>query len=92
MDYISQSLTHFSKGNIECVLKCTKLLQKQAHGYMFQTNCSSIKQRYMTLGYFFKKRGNNKHTCPIFDNEFLVSSKKNVYQKLYFPNQTGGHM
>ena len=75
MDYISQSLTICSKINIECVLKCTKFPQKQANGYMFQTNCSSIKQRYMKLGYL-KKGGNNKHTCPIFDNEFLASSKQ----------------
>ena len=28
MDYMSQMLTHFSKGNIECVHHCIKTLQK----------------------------------------------------------------
>ena len=31
----------------------------------------------MKLGYcFHKKRGKNKNTCPIFDNDFLASSKQ----------------
>ena len=69
--------THCSKGNFEYVLKCTKFPQKQANGYMFQTKCSLIKQRNMKLGDCFqKKRGNNKHTCPMFDNDFLASSKQ----------------
>ena len=75
MDYIPQSPTHCSKGNLECVLKCTKFSQKQANGYMLHTNCLSIKQQYMKLGDFFK-RGKNKHTCPMFDNYFLASSKQ----------------
>ena len=55
MEYISQSPTHCSKGNIECVLKCTKFPQKQANSYMFQTKRSSIKQQYMKLGDCLKK-------------------------------------
>ena len=66
MDYISQSPTHFSKVNIECVLKCTKFPQKQANGYMFQTNCSSIKQRCIKLGDGFQKRGGIISTHALF--------------------------
>ena len=76
MDYISQSPAHCSKGNIEYVLQCTKFPQNKSNGYMFQTNCSSIKQRYMKLGVFFKKMVKNNHTCPMFDNYFLASSKQ----------------
>ena len=76
MDYISQPPTHCSKGNIECVLNCTKYPQKQTNGYMFHTNCSSIKQQYMKLGDCLKKRVKNKHIFPMFDNDFLASSKK----------------
>ena len=43
MDYIPQSPTNCSKGNIKCVLQCTKIPEKQTHGYMFQTKCSSTK-------------------------------------------------
>ena len=95
MDYISQSRTHCSKVSIECVLKCTIFPGKQANGYMFDTNYSSIKHRYKKLGDAFNKKGvNNKHTCPIFDNEFLASSKqiKLCLRDYIFSNQTGGHM
>ena len=69
MDYISQSPIHFSKGNIKYVLKLTKFPGKQAHGYMFETNCLSIEHRYKKFcDDFNKKRGKNKYTCPIFDN------------------------
>ena len=57
MDYISQSPTHFSERNLGCVLQCTKFPDKQTNGYIFQTNCSSIKQRYMKLGYGLQKKG-----------------------------------
>ena len=50
MDYISQSPTHFSKVNPECVLQCTKFHHKQNNGLIFETNLSSIKQRLMKLG------------------------------------------
>ena len=53
MDYISQSPTYCPKGNLESVLQCTKFPQKQVNGYMVKTNCSSIKQRYIKLGYYF---------------------------------------
>ena len=57
MAYISQSPTHYSKGNLEYVLQCTKFLDKQTNGYIFQKKSSSIKQLYMKLGDFFKKKG-----------------------------------
>ena len=67
MDYISQSPIHCSKVNIECVLKFTKFPGKQANGYIFKTNCSSIEHRYKKVGNGFnKKRGNNKYTRPMF--------------------------
>ena len=56
MDYISQSPTHCSKGNIEYVLHCTKFPGKKTNGYIFQTNCSSIKQCYMKLGDGFREK------------------------------------
>ena len=69
MDCISQSPTHCSKVNIECVLKCTKCPGKEANGYMFEMKCSSIEQLYKKLDDGFnKKRSKNKHTCPMFDN------------------------
>ena len=36
--------------NHEYILKCTKFTGKQANGYMFETNCSSIKQQYNKFG------------------------------------------
>ena len=56
MYYISQSPTHISKINIECVLKCTKFPGEQVNGYMFETNCSSIKHQYRKVGYGFNKK------------------------------------
>ena len=38
MDYISQSPIHCSKGNLKCVLKCTKFPEKKGNGYMSKTN------------------------------------------------------
>ena len=44
---------------------------------MFETNCSSIEHRYNKLGDGFnKKRGENKHTCPMFNKILLASSKQ----------------
>ena len=44
---------------------------------MFKKNCSSIEYQYKNLGDGFnKKRGKDKFTCPIFDNEFLASLKQ----------------
>ena len=77
MEYIPQSPTNCSKGNLECVLQWTKFSDKQTNGFIFQTNYSSIKQRYMKLGDGFrKKRGKNKHTCPMIDHYFLEYSKQ----------------
>ena len=70
-------LTHFSKVNLDCVHQCTKFHQKQNSVLIFETNCSSIRQRFMKLGDgLLKKGGKNKHTCPIFDNDFLASSNQ----------------
>ena len=77
MDYISQSPTHCSKYNLQCVLQCTKFTHKQNNGLIFQKNWSSIKQRYMKLGDGLqKKRSKNNLTCPMFDNDFLASSNQ----------------
>ena len=77
MDYISQILTHFSKVNLECVHQCIKIHQKKTNGLIFETTCSSIKQRLNKLGDgLLSKIGKNKHTCPIFDNDFLASSNQ----------------
>ena len=77
MDYISQMLTHCSKCNIDCVHQCIKIHQKETNVLISETNCSSIRQRSKKLGYgLLSKRGKNKHTCPIFDNDFLASSNQ----------------
>ena len=77
MDYISQSLTHCSKSNLQRFLQCTKFPDKQNNGLISQKNCSSIKQRYMKIGDGLqRKRGKNKHKCPMFDNNFLASSNQ----------------
>ena len=57
MDYISQSPTHCSKGNLQCVLQCTKFPDNQNNGLIFQKKCSSIKQGYMKLGDGLRKKG-----------------------------------
>ena len=76
MDYISQMVTHCSKGNLECVHQCIKI-HKKTNGLIFGKNCFSIKQRFKKLGNgLLSKRGKNKHTCPIFDNDFLASSNQ----------------
>ena len=60
MDYITQMLTYCSKGNLDCVHQCTKFHQKQTNGLIFDTNCSSIRQRFVKLGDgLLRKRGNN---------------------------------
>ena len=77
MDYISQSSIHFSKVNLKCILNCTKFTGKQANGYMFETNCSSIEHQYKKIGDGFNKKGEkNNHTCPMFDNKLSASSKQ----------------
>ena len=77
MDYISQMLTHFSKSNLECVHQCIKIHQKQTNGLIFETKCSSIRQRFKNLGDgLLSKKGKNKHTCSIFDNDSLASSNQ----------------
>ena len=77
MEYISQMLTHYSKGNLECVHQCIKINRKETNGLIFETKCSSIKQRFKKLGDgLLSKRGKNKHTCPIFDNDFLAYSNQ----------------
>ena len=65
-----------NKDNLGCVLQCTQFPGKKTNGYIFQKNCSSIKQRYMKLGDGFRKKVKNKHTCHMFDNIFLGPSKQ----------------
>ena len=77
MDYIYQSLTHCSKGNLQCFLRCTKFPDKQNNGLIFQKNCSSIKRLYMKLGDDLqRKMWKNKHTGPMFNNDFLAYSNQ----------------
>ena len=77
VDYISQMITHCSKGNLECVHQFIKIHQKETNGLIFETNCSSIKQIFKKLGDGLQcKRGKNKHTRPLFDNDFLASSNQ----------------
>ena len=58
MDYISQSPPFCSKGSLKCVLKCTQFPGKEANGYIFKTNFSSVENRYKKFGDGFnKKRG-----------------------------------
>ena len=65
------------KDNLECVHQCIKIHQKETNGLIFETNCSSIKQRFKKLwDDLLSKREKNKHTCPIFDNDFLASSNQ----------------
>ena len=88
MDYISQSPIHCSKGNIKCVIKCTKFPEKQSNGYMFKTEFSSIKHWYNKLGDALnKKKGKNNYTFP--DNKLLASSKQLKLCPRYFlfPNK-----
>ena len=59
MNYISQSPIHCSKGNIKCVLNCTKFPEKKGKGYMSKTNLVLV---------LTKKKGKNKSTFPIFDS------------------------
>ena len=71
------------------------LSDKQNNGAIFQTNSSLIKQYYMKLGYGVKRKmGKNKHTCLMFDNDFLASSNqmKLCTTDYIFSNQTGRHM
>ena len=95
MEKISQSATHCSKVNLECVLKCNRFPRKQANGYMFETNCSSIEHQYNKIGNGFnKKMVKNKHIFLMLDNELLASSKKNwnSFPEILFFNQTVGNM
>ena len=55
MDYIPQSPTHCSKGNIECVLKCTKFPGKQANGYMFKKTSNQLNTNIRNLVNSFGK-------------------------------------
>ena len=71
IDLISQSPTNCSKVDLECVLKCTNFPVKQGNGYMFETSCSSIEQRYKKLVDGLKKKGEggiSKHVL------FLITS------------------
>ena len=66
MYYISQTPTHSSKGNLECVLKCTKFPGKQASVYMSKKKCSSIEHWYKKLGDVFNKKRGKISTHALF--------------------------
>ena len=69
----------------QCVLKCTKFPGKQANGYMFKTNCSSLEHWYNKLGDGFnKKMGKKKYKFPMFHNEFFAFSKQLKFCPRYF--------
>ena len=54
----------------------SKYVQK-TNGLIFETNWSSIEQRFKKLGYgLLSKIGKIEHTFPIFDNDFLASSNR----------------
>ena len=66
---------------------CSKVHQiscKQANGYMFKTNCSSIEHWYKKLGGVFNKKGGRKQLklCPGY---FIFSNKKGVHMWLQPP-------
>ena len=71
-------ITHsFFKRRHRMCSKAHQIYWKQANGYIFETNWSSIEHQYKKLGDGFnKKMRNNKHTCPMFDNKLLASSKQ----------------
>ena len=73
-------------------ISASKFIKKQTNGLIFETNCSSIRQRFKKLGDgLLSKRGKNNHTCPIFDNDFLASSNQMKLKSTdyIFSNQTG---
>ena len=76
MDYISQSPTHCSKGNIGCVLQCTKFPDKKPMFISPIQTAHQLNNNTWNLEMVFKKKGKNNHTCPMFDNYFLASSKQ----------------
>ena len=76
MDHISQSPTHFSKVNLECVLQCTKFPQKKPMVICSRQTAHQLNNYIWNLVIVFKKRGENKHTCSMIDNYFLASSKQ----------------
>ena len=77
MDYITQTITHCSTGNLDCVHKCIKINQKLTNHLILEKNCSSIRHRFKKLGDGLPgKRGKNKHKCTLFDNDFLASSNQ----------------
>ena len=94
MEYISQSLTHCSKGNLQCVLQCTEFCNKQNNGLIFQKNCSSIRQRYMKLGDGLqRKRGLiSTHALCLIMIFYHLQIKWNCAPHIIFYIQTGQHM
>ena len=65
MEYISQQSTHCSKGNLKSVHQCINLSLTEMNCVIFQTNCSSIKERFEKLGDGMQRKlGRNKHKFP----------------------------
>ena len=75
MYHISQSPTHFSKGNLKCVLNCTKFPEKNSMVICSRQTDHQLDTNTRNLVLVLTKRGNN-FTCPIFDNKLLFSSKQ----------------
>ena len=88
MEYISESPKHCSKGVLQCVQNCTNLPRNRGIGYMFETNCSSLHQLFRKKLIVITNKRGGKLTFPIFDNEFLSSSKKKLALKTIFLYQT----
>ena len=57
-------------------ISASKFIKKN-NGLIFETNCSSVEQRFKKLGDgLLSKIEKNNHTCPIFDNDFLAYSNQ----------------
>ena len=74
MDYISQSPIYCWKVNIKCVLKCTKLTEKNpmvicSRQTSHQLNTDTINLEMVLT----KKKGGGKVTCPMFDKKIRLN-------------------
>ena len=77
MECISEPPYYCSKGVIKCVQSCTNITGNKGIEYMFEIKCSSIHQRFRKIVACYNKQKVKKVlTFPIFDNEFLSSSKQ----------------
>ena len=86
IDYISQSPIHCSKVDLKCVLKSTNFPGKQANGYMFETNCSSIEHQLKKLGDGFNKKGGriSTHSLCLITNYWPLQNNENFSPEILF--------